>query len=194
MLKTQGFKYPDCKSVVVPHGNVKFPAPTQSEKYEVDTTWSKEFEAVAPKRDQHVITGGHDEHNHAGDSNNWTLVVPEKFEAVATLTFPKADGTFDHVERRLGPGLAYLQLFLDSPEPNDGKRISLWISGKQERFELTREFGKASPDPTPILRILNPGESAELLNRPVKDSLTGVTLDLKLQSLAVKPDAVSAIE
>lgn len=154
--------------------------------YQVDTAWSKEFEPLAPKRDQLIVTGGMDERADWRHAGNWSAVVPSGFEAVIKLTIPQRDGPPNVVERRLGAGLAHLSVKTDPHASAATSRVRLWISGKEESFDMPFELGN-SPEPQPVVRLLNPGNAAPLMNRPLKASQEPLRFEIKLLAKELSP-------
>lgn len=166
--------------------------------YQVDADWSKEFQPLSPKHDQLVVTGGRDERQDRQHACNWSAIVPDGFDAAVTLTIPQHSGPPDVVERRIGPALVHLTVEAEPQESERTTRVRLWITGKVEVFDMPFELGQP-PEPQPMIRLLNPGNSAQLLSRPLKSSPESIRLEIKLLAreltggLPSKPAALSEV-
>ncbi len=148
--------------------------------YEVDLNWSKEFEAVAPKLNQLFVTGGEREYDHW---HSWHTVVPDKQEMLLTITIPQAEGEPKVIEKKLAPGKRHIQVQLKPNNDNTSARLELrFDSEKPEVSELPIQLGDRPEKHPPISQLLNPGDSARLLEWPLKSSTNAFIVEIKLQS------------
>ena len=145
--------------------------------YQVDLDWSRDFEALTPKSNQLVLSGGVREYDHW---HSWETVVPEKMEALLTLTIPQRDGPAKVIERKLKSGKQHVQLHVKPQQDAPAANLELRIGKEKDTFELPHQLGERPEKHLPITNILNPGESARVLNRPLTTSPESFTFDVKL--------------
>ena len=146
--------------------------------YEVDLNWSKEFEAVAPKANQLFITGGEREYDHW---HSWQTVVPDKHELLLTIKIPQAEGEPKVIEKKLASGKRHIQVQLKPNKDNTSARMELRLdSEKPEVSELAIQLGDRPEKHPPITHLVNPGDTARVLTRPLKAPAGSCTGDLKL--------------
>ena len=132
------------------------------------------------------MSGGAREYDHW---HFWATVVPEKFEALITLSIPQRDGPPKVIEKKLAPGRWYFQLQLKPQLGNPSANFELRIGEKEkETFDLPHQLGDRPETHPPITHLLNPGESARVLSRTLKSSTESVTLDVKLLARGINPN------
>lgn len=148
----------------------------------VDAEWSRDFEPLDPKPNQLVVAGGAREYDHW---YGWQTVVPDKFEALVTLTIPQRDGPPKMIEKKLRPGLQLVQLQAKPNENAPSASVELRISqdrkDDKQTFELPHSLGDRPAIHPPIVQVLNPDESKRLLSRPLKTSSEALIVEIKLQ-------------
>ncbi len=146
--------------------------------YEVDLNGSKEFEAVAPKRNQLFVTGGERDYDHW---HSWQTVVPDKHELLLTITIPQAEGEPKVIEKKLASGKRHIQVQLNPNKDNTSARLELRVDKEQpEVSESPIQLGDRPEKHPPITHLLNPGDSARVLTRTLKAPAGTGTVDLKL--------------
>ncbi|MDA1231264.1 MAG: hypothetical protein O2856_10865, partial [Planctomycetota bacterium] len=149
--------------------------------YKVDTEWSKEFEALTPKANQMILSGGAREHDHW---YAWSTVVPEGFEAVVSVSIPQADGEAKRIEQKYASGRHTIQF---QAKPNDdGQGASLQLGYDKDQIHKATILLPLGDPPAVhplIVRILSPGESTQLVSRSLKGSTDSLTLQVKLQAM-----------
>ncbi|MDB5392198.1 MAG: TonB domain/peptidase domain protein [Planctomycetaceae bacterium] len=151
----------------------------QEALYQVDTQWSREFEALAPKSDQLVVSGG------AREYDNWHIwhgIVPNGFVAILTLTLPQATGQPVVIEKQLAAGPQLLQLRVASTASGTATDLELLIGPEKSTYVLPLPLGERPAIHPPIVQTVNSGQSVRLLNRPLKSSPDTLTFELKPQS------------
>lgn len=146
--------------------------------FHVDTDWSRDFQPLVPKPDQIVVSGGARDEEHW---HSWQTVVSERLEVFVTLTIPQRTGPSKVIRRNCPPGAVYLTLH-DQPDGNAAaSSVTLYIGKETEEFELPQPFGDRPAIHAPIVQILNRGESARLLERPLKLSSNAFTFEIAVQ-------------
>lgn len=150
--------------------------------YQVDVDWSREFEPIALKPNQLFVTGGERNYDHW---YSWHTVVPEKHELLLTITIPQAEGEPTVIERRLASGKRHIQIQLKPIKDNASARLKLRLDSiEPEVMELPIQIGERPEKHLPITQILNPGESARLLDRSLKSSTRSFIAEINLRSAA----------
>ncbi len=149
--------------------------------YKVDTEWSMDFEALTPKANQIILSGGAREHDHW---YGWSTFVPEGFEAVVSVFIPQADSDAKIIEQKYASGRHTIQF---QAKPNDdGQGGSLQLGYDKDQIHkgtIPLPLGDPSAVHPPIVNVLNPGESTQLVSRSLKGSTDSLTLQVKLQSV-----------
>lgn len=139
---------------------------------------SRQFEAVAPKPNQLFVTGGERYHDHW---HSWQTVVPDKHELLLTITIPQAEGEPKVIEKKLASGKRHVQLQLKPNKDNTTVRLELRLDKLEpEVIELPIQLGDRPEKQPPITHLLNPGETARVLTRPLKTPAGSGTVELKL--------------
>ena len=149
--------------------------------YKVDTEWSTDFEALTPKADQMILSGGAREHDHW---YGWSTFVPEGCEAVVSVFIPQADSDAKIIEQKYASGLHTIQF---QAKPNDdGQGGSLQLGYDKDQIHkgtIPLPLGDPPAVHPPIVNVLDPGESTQLVSRSLKGSTDSLTLQVKLQSV-----------
>ena len=146
---------------------------------QVDTDWSKDFQALSPKPNQLVIEGG----ERGGKGwHLWETAVPEGYAALMTISIPQTDGTARTIDRTLEEGA---QMIVVDFKPIEGaKTTSLTISCGNDKeklsFDLPPLIGEHPSNGPVFLQTLNVNETVQLLKQSLKDSKESVTIDFKL--------------
>ncbi len=159
--------------------------------YEVDTTWSREFESLEPQAGQLTIEGGIREFDHW---SAWEAAVPNQGNTVAVLTIPQRDGPAKLIEKKLAPGRHTVQLQVKPDEKGPGVKLKLWIDDDQKYdFDMPFVFGEAFANHPPIVHTLKSDESARLVHRLLKETTAALLFEIKLQpqDLAATVTAIS---
>lgn len=160
--------------------------------YEVDTTWSREFEPLEPQAGQLTIEGGAREYDHW---HAWEAAVPDQGHAVAVLTIPQRDGPSKVIEKKLAPGRHTVQLQAKPADNGQGALLKLWIDDDQKYdFDLPFAFGEAFANHPPIVHVLKPSESARLVHRLLKDTTAGLLFEIKLQPTASAVTSITKVD
>ncbi len=146
--------------------------------YEVDTTWSREFESLEPQPGQLTVEGGIREFDHW---YAWEATIPDKGHAVAVLTIPRREGP-EKVIVELASGRHTVQLQAKPKDYGQGVQLKLWIDEDQKHdFDLPFAFGEAFANHSPIVNVLKPSESARLVHRLLKGTTAALLFEIKLQ-------------
>ncbi len=149
--------------------------------YEIDTEWSRDFQPFAPKPDQLVVSGGAREYNHW---HGWDAVVPRNSEVLIRLSIPQLEGPPKRVERKLGPGRHIIQIQAEPHDDAPTASLKLWIDKDDKQdLELPHQLGDRPATHPPIVQVLNPGESRQLLNRPLKTSPQPFVAEIKFRQM-----------
>lgn len=146
--------------------------------YEVDTTWSREFEPLEPQVGQLAVEGGIREYDHW---YAWEAAVPDQGNSVTVLTLPQRDGPAKVIEKKLAPGRHTVQLQAKPQDNGPGMQLKLWIDDDQKYdFDLPFAFGEAFANHPPIVNVLKPSESVRLVHRLLKDTTAALLFEIKL--------------
>ncbi len=151
--------------------------------YQVDTEWSRDFDAVSPKSDQMIIAGGEQ-----GDCHcyHWETAVPKGFEALVTLSLPQREGPPRTIARKLSAGRQNIDFLLEPIETSVKATLTLGLDGERDQkkpaFDIPFQLGDRPAIQPPIRHTLNPNETVRLLNRSLKSSTGNVTIDVKLSA------------
>ncbi|MDP1797938.1 MAG: M56 family metallopeptidase [Planctomycetaceae bacterium] len=147
--------------------------------YEVDTTWSREFEPLEPQVGQLAVEGGIREYDHW---YAWEAAVPDQGNSVTVLTLPQRDGPAKVIEKKLAPGRHTVQLQAKPQDNGPGMQLKLWIDDDQKYdFDLPFALGEALANHPPIVNVLKPSESVRLVHRLLKDTTAALLFEIKLQ-------------
>jgi beta-lactamase regulating signal transducer with metallopeptidase domain len=147
--------------------------------YQVDLDWSREFLPIDLKSNQLFVTGGEREYDHW---HGWHTVVPDQHELLLTITIPQTKGEPKVIEKRLAPGKRHVQMQLKPNKDNSSARLELRLDSiEPEMMELPIQLGDRPEKHPPMTQILNPGDSARLLDRKLKSSTNALIVDIKLQ-------------
>ena len=153
--------------------------------FRVDTSWSKEFETLAPKVDQMILLGGVGAYDHW---YRWDAVVPEGYEAVVSVTIPQRgkqeNAPAKIVRQTLKAGRHMIQF--QAKPTDDGSMAKLKLGyGKDQKIQTAATLSFSLDDPPaihpPIVNTLNPNETVRLVTRTLKDCPEGLTLDVQLE-------------
>ena len=139
--------------------------------------------AFAPKPDQLVVSGGAREYNHW---HGWDTVVPRRAPKryVIRLSIPQREGPPKRVERKLGPGRHIIQIQAEPHNDAPTASLKLWIDKDDKQdLELPHQLGDRPATHPPIVQVLNPGESRQLLNRPLKTSPQPFVAEIKFRQM-----------
>ena len=144
----------------------------------VDLNGSQEFEAIAPKTNQLLVTGGERYYDHW---HSWQTVVPDKHELLLTITIPQAAGEPKVIEKKLSSGKRHVQVQWKPNKDNTSTRLELHLDKEQpEVSELPIQLGDRPEKHPPITHLLNPGETVRVLTQPLKTPAGSGTVDLRL--------------
>ncbi len=152
--------------------------------YEVDTTWSREFEPLEPQSGQLIVEGGIREFDHW---SAWEATVPDQGDSTVVLTIPQRDGPAKVIETKLTPGRHTVQLQAKAKDNGSGVELKLWIDDNQKLdFDLPFAFGDAFTNHPPIVHVLKPSESARLVHHLLKDTTAALLLEIKHSPLRAR--------
>ncbi len=149
--------------------------------FEVDTNWSKDFQALAPRSDQMVLAGGARDYDHW---YGWQTVVPKGFEAVVRVTVPQAEGETQTLEQKLTEGRQMIQFQAKPSEGGQSFSLQLGYGKDQEIQKADLPVGAADQPAAAVavVNIVSSGESVRLVDRPLQNS-SSLTLDVLLNPL-----------
>jgi hypothetical protein len=107
-----------------------------------------------------------------------------------TLTIPQPDAPPRIIRRACPPGTAIVTLH-DTPDGDEpAAKLELCdVAANREIFDLPHPLGARPAAHPPIVQVVDPGESARLLTRPLATSSESLILDIKLQPQGTKPDS-----
>jgi len=145
--------------------------------FEVDTSWSKDFEALSPKPDQLLILGGVREYDHW---HAWEILIPERTEARLTLRLPEAAGSPAQAKTSvLKSGLHFLQLQVKPNAETSEIALELRVDEEgPERFRLPGKLSDRQPEAPGIVRIVDRGIRPQLTQAAVEGLDSPITLTI----------------
>ena len=145
--------------------------------FEIDTDWSKDFDALSLKPDQMLILGGVREYDHW---HAWEVLIPERTEARLTLKLPEvAESQATAKTIALKAGMHFIQLQLKPSAGNAGLSLELRVDEeKPDQFRLPAGLSDHQPPPPELVRVVDRGTKPHLTQAAIEGTERPVTLTI----------------